>query len=181
MSLCSLITHFFFKDFIYLFLERGREGQRERNINVWMPLVRPLLWTWPATQACALTGNWTVNALVCRRVLNLLSHTSQGDSLCLLVLNYTVAWMYHILSVSHLKDFLVASSYKVRYNLHLKCPVLPWPVWLSWLVIVPPSERLPVHLGRLPGCGFGPQLGVCERRLISVSLLSLPSPLSKNK
>ena len=25
---------FFKKDFIYLFLERGREGERERNINV---------------------------------------------------------------------------------------------------------------------------------------------------
>ena len=28
---------FFFKDFIYLFLERGEE--RERNIDVWLPLV----------------------------------------------------------------------------------------------------------------------------------------------
>ena len=33
----------FFLDFIYLFLERGegREKKRERNINVWLPLVRP--------------------------------------------------------------------------------------------------------------------------------------------
>ena len=42
----------------YLFLEgEGREKQRERNINVWLPLERPLLGTWPATQACAQTGN----------------------------------------------------------------------------------------------------------------------------
>ena len=41
--------------FIYLFLERGEE--RETNINVCLPLMRPLLGTWPATQACALTGN----------------------------------------------------------------------------------------------------------------------------
>ena len=34
---------FFFKDFIYLFLEKGRE--REKNINVWLPLARPLLVT----------------------------------------------------------------------------------------------------------------------------------------
>ena len=49
----------FSKDFIYLFIfrERGREGEREGNINVWLPLARPLLGTWPATQACALTGN----------------------------------------------------------------------------------------------------------------------------
>ena len=48
--------------FIYLFiLERGegqeKERERERNINVWLPLTRPLLGTWPATQAPALTGN----------------------------------------------------------------------------------------------------------------------------
>ena len=58
----------FFKGFIYLFLDRGerREKERERNINVWLPLVRPLLGTWPATQACALTGNQTDDPLVCR-------------------------------------------------------------------------------------------------------------------
>ena len=47
-------------DFIYLVLERGREGkekERERNINVWLPLACPLLGIWPATQACTLTGN----------------------------------------------------------------------------------------------------------------------------
>ena len=33
----------FFKGFIYLFLEReGREKERERNVNVWLPLVHPL-------------------------------------------------------------------------------------------------------------------------------------------
>ena len=51
----------FFKDFIYLFLEReeGKEKEREKNINVWLPLMRPLPGTWPTTQACALTGNQT--------------------------------------------------------------------------------------------------------------------------
>ena len=34
----------FFVDFIYLFLDRGVGGERERerNINVWVPLARPL-------------------------------------------------------------------------------------------------------------------------------------------
>ena len=56
---------FFFKRF-YLFLERGegREKERERNIYVWLPPVCPLLGTWPATQACALTGNRTGTPLV---------------------------------------------------------------------------------------------------------------------
>ena len=71
---------FSFKDFIYLFLDRGggRKKERERNINVWLPLMNPLLGTWPATQACALTGNRTGNPLVHRLALNPLNHTSQG-------------------------------------------------------------------------------------------------------
>ena len=31
------------------------EYEKERNINVWLPLMLPLLGTWPITQACALT------------------------------------------------------------------------------------------------------------------------------
>ena len=55
------IASFFFKNLINLFLERGagREKKREKNINVWLPLMYPLLGTCPATQACALTGNQT--------------------------------------------------------------------------------------------------------------------------
>ena len=70
----------FFKDFIYFFLERGEgnEKERERNINVWLPLAHPPLGTWPKIQVCALTGNATSDPLVLRPVLNALSHTSQG-------------------------------------------------------------------------------------------------------
>ena len=69
---------YLFKDFIYFFLERGeeKEKERERNINVWLSLTCPQLGTWPATQACALTGN----PLICRpTVLNPLSYTRQGN------------------------------------------------------------------------------------------------------
>ena len=48
---------------------------------MWLPLTHPLLGTWPATQACALTGNRTNDPLVLRLALNPLNHTSQG---CLL-------------------------------------------------------------------------------------------------
>ena len=70
----------FFKDFIYLFLERWevKEKERERNVNVQLPLKHPLLGTWPATQACALTGNRTSDPLICRLALNPPSHTSEG-------------------------------------------------------------------------------------------------------
>ena len=65
---------------LYVFLERGerKEKGRERNINVGVPLMHPLLGNWPTTQACALTGNWTNNPFICRPVFRLLSHTSQG-------------------------------------------------------------------------------------------------------
>ena len=70
----------FFEDFIYSFLERGegKEKERERNINVWLPLTCPLLGTGPTTQACALTGNRVGDPLVRRPALNPLSPTSRG-------------------------------------------------------------------------------------------------------
>ena len=69
-----------FKILFYLFLHRGegREKERERNINVWLPLMNPQLGTWPETQAGTLTGNQTNNPLVHRPALNQLSHNSWG-------------------------------------------------------------------------------------------------------
>ena len=66
---------------MYLFSGRGegREKERERNISVWLPLMCPLLGTWPATQVCALTGNQPGNPLVCRPVSNPLSHNRKGS------------------------------------------------------------------------------------------------------
>ena len=74
----------FFLSFLRFYLctfREGREGEeRDRNMNVLLPLVHPRLGAWPAPQACALTGNWTSNPLVCRPALNPLSHTSQGKT-----------------------------------------------------------------------------------------------------
>ena len=72
---------FYFLKIIYLFIfrERGRKGkEKERNINVWLPFTSHSLGPWPATQACALTGNRTCDLSVLRLVLNLLNHTSQS-------------------------------------------------------------------------------------------------------
>ena len=68
---------YFKRLYLFIFRDRGREGERERNINVWLPLTCPLLETRPTTQACALTGNWTGNPLVHKPALNPLSLTSQ--------------------------------------------------------------------------------------------------------
>ena len=60
------VVIFFFKDFTYLFLERGEgtEKERERSVSVWLALTWPPLGTWPATQACALAENQTSDPLV---------------------------------------------------------------------------------------------------------------------
>ena len=69
--------NFYFLFFMYFYRAEGRG----RNINVWLPLARPLLGTWPPTQACTLTGNQTSDLLVHRLVLSPLSHTNQADIL----------------------------------------------------------------------------------------------------
>ena len=86
---------FFFKDFIYLFLDRGegREKEWERNINVWLPLAHPLQRTWLATQACAQTRNWTMDPLVCRPALNPLSHSNQGMEFILKFYDATIIFV----------------------------------------------------------------------------------------
>ena len=46
---------FFFKDFIYLHLERGRDGEREGEKHQCVVASRaPLLGIWPTTQVCVL-------------------------------------------------------------------------------------------------------------------------------
>ena len=63
------------------FTERGREREREGKKHQSVAFcTRPLLGPWPTTQASALTGNRTCDPLVCRPVLNPLSHTSQARS-----------------------------------------------------------------------------------------------------
>ena len=67
--------------YLLIYLQREEEGwkkERERNIHVWLPLAHLLLGTWPATQACALTGNQTSDLSICRMGLSPLSHTNQG-------------------------------------------------------------------------------------------------------
>ena len=56
----------FFLFFLRFYLFTFREGERERNTNVWLPLTWPPLGTWPTIQACALTENRTGDPLVPR-------------------------------------------------------------------------------------------------------------------
>ena len=60
-SLCLVSSFLFLINILFIYFQRGegREKERQRNINVWLPLVRPLLRTWPTTQACTL--GWELN------------------------------------------------------------------------------------------------------------------------
>ena len=69
----------FFKGFcLFIFRERGREGEREGEKHQCVVASHtPRNGTWPATQACALTGNRTRDSSGLP-ALNPLSYTIQG-------------------------------------------------------------------------------------------------------
>ena len=68
--------------YLFIFRERGREGEKHQCVVASGALPPPPpLGTWPTTQACTLTRNWTGYSLVCRPALNPLSYTSQGWSI----------------------------------------------------------------------------------------------------
>ena len=118
---------------IYLSREEGR-GERERNINVWLPLVRPLLGTWPETQACALTGDWTGDPLVWRPALNPLSHTSQGSCGLLNYPNSFHGGIFKLNAKSDADSLLCLLLFRMpaphRTHLHSRASTTPHPHWL---------------------------------------------------
>ena len=85
-NIYALLYHFFLKCCIYLY--RGKQGGRKRGrgTSMWETNIYQLSFTytptrdWATTQRCALTGNWTSDLLVCRMMLNPLSHSTQGSS-----------------------------------------------------------------------------------------------------
>ena len=109
----------FFLDFLSLFLDRGegKENERERNISVWFPLLRPLLGNWPAIQACALTGNQTWDLSVRRPALHPLSHTSQSKS-------WHFEWWIHPNDIKILFCFsfiLLPLSHRCHFIYYFRC------------------------------------------------------------
>ena len=93
----GILIFLLFKRFhLFIFRERGREGERERNINVWLPLTQPLLGTWPKAQVCALTGNQTGNLLVCGPALSPLSYPAGADFHYFKLLSYPIMQTIHL-------------------------------------------------------------------------------------
>ena len=71
----------YFLKILFIFSERGREGEtRGEKTSMCGYLLGPSPGTWPATQACALTGNHTSDALISRLTLNPLSYISQAKN-----------------------------------------------------------------------------------------------------
>ena len=79
---------------------------------MWLPLAQPLLGTWSAAQACALTGNQTSDPVVHRPVLSTLSYTSQGYLFSFL----TVFWCIDVFNVDEYQ-FIIFSLCKEKYTL----------------------------------------------------------------
>ena len=75
----AVLVLFKFLKNIYFYRQSEMQGERGRNINMWLPFTCPLLGAWPRAQACDLTGNQTSNYLAHRPVLNPLNYTSQGE------------------------------------------------------------------------------------------------------
>ena len=46
---------------LFISRERGKEGERERNINVWLPLERPQLGTWHLAHNPGMCPDWELN------------------------------------------------------------------------------------------------------------------------
>ena len=75
-------SFFLFLKILYIYFQReGKRGRkREKHQCVFASHMRPPLGTWPATQACALTGNRTSDSLAPRLAFNPLKDTSQGGN-----------------------------------------------------------------------------------------------------
>ena len=70
-------TLFFKRFYLFIFRERGREWEMERNIN-WLPVRASTTGTERATQACALMGKRTHDFSLCQMLPKKRSHPKRG-------------------------------------------------------------------------------------------------------
>ena len=104
------ILRLFLKDFIHFQRGEGREGEKHQCV---IALLAPYQGPWPATQACALTGNQTSDPLVPSTALTPLNRTSQDPILrffspkksykwnCQIKSNVFNSWIIKLLSTSY--------------------------------------------------------------------------------
>ena len=174
------------EDMLTDFREKGREGERERegNINVWLPLVCPLLGTWPATEACALTwesNQWTFG-----------SQTSTQSTEPHQPGQFNEFWQMSIPVDSHPNQDIEHFHYSRKF-LHAflqSAPSLPLVgtgnsdtpesrqcEWRQWRCQGQGGHRVDWHwiLPRLPRCGWGARFNLTRKH----TFLSKPNLWSK--
>ena len=96
-----------FKNFIYLFLEKGRDRKRERNINLWLPLLHHLLVAGPQPRHVHWLGIKPVT-LCMQASTQSTRHASQGynDNIFLYVTPLKVVLTY-ILIILYYRIWLI--------------------------------------------------------------------------
>ena len=155
----ALHPHDYFVTTNYLFiLERGKgwEKKRERNINVWLPLVCPLLGTWHATQAYALNGNPTLwftgwqgtqstephqpqpisTSLYTRGDFQTLEFTYKNSVFILTCLNFS-----HLQSTLHLMQYTYWDIFCTAQNSFWTCWFWCLLVFVLFFVSTPPHQQ----------------------------------------
>ena len=78
-------------------------GEKERNINAWLPLTRPLLETWHATQG--MFPDWELNQLLLRLLASTQSTEPHQPGLVVMIL----AWLCS-LTYPHLAGYWLISA-----------------------------------------------------------------------
>ena len=108
---CFLI---YFLRVLFTFRQRGREGKRERNINVenicHLSLAHAPTRDLALIQACVLNRNQTGDLLLCGTTLSQLSHTSEGQDV-LFVVQYIQQQRTFCCSFPHKYSWVLTSSH----------------------------------------------------------------------
>ena len=105
-----------------------REKESEKSFNVWLPLMRPLLGTWPTTQARALDWELNQQPSGSQAALNLLSQPHQPGWKWFNFLTYLK------MKAIYKSLFLHIATQCSEYHLILKCLISYRLPYLSWVM-----------------------------------------------
>ena len=136
LILSFFLSFFFFLRF-YLFIFRERRREKERETSMWggnvnqLPLIHTLTSTEPATQTCALTGNWTRNFSPCGMM-------PLGWCWFFMLISYLATLLFCWLALTVLGVFSIYTimSSANRHSFTSSFPILmfsPFSFCLAWL------------------------------------------------